>query len=149
MLAARSVKSTARAGLIAVKVTVTGANVPGVYAGMFTTAFVGTPTIVNDCKPVPALTWSTVTEPAPLDTPKETIPPGNKSPSVTVVNGVQVCGVGVGVGVGVGDGVGVGVGVGVSVGVGVGVGVTKQPPKRVEIVEGENWFRETLADAKS
>ena len=98
MLAARKVKSTAKAGLIGVKVTTAGLNVPGVKAGMFTTAFVGVPTTVSDCKPVPALTWSTVTEPGPCDTPKETKPPGNKSPSVTVVNGVQTCGVGVGVG---------------------------------------------------
>jgi len=49
-----------------------------------------------------------VTVPGPLVTEKDTIPPGNKSPSVTVVLGVQVCGVGVGVG----DGVGVGVGAG-------------------------------------
>jgi hypothetical protein len=48
---------------------------------------------------VPALTWSIVTEPAPLVTPKDTMPPGNKSPSVIVVVGVQIPpGVGVGVG---------------------------------------------------
>ncbi len=35
-----------------------------------------------------------VTEPGPLDTPKEGLPPGKRSPSVTVVNGVQVCAVG-------------------------------------------------------
>jgi hypothetical protein len=64
--------------------------VPGVNDGIFTTALVGVPTTVSDCNSVPALTWSTVTEPAPFDTPKETIPPGNKSPSVTVVVGVQV-----------------------------------------------------------
>jgi len=64
--------------------------VPGVNAEMFTTALVGVPTTVSDRKPVPALTWSTVTEPAPLVTPKETIPPGAKSPSITVVVGVQV-----------------------------------------------------------
>ncbi len=87
--------------MIGVKVTLTGLNVPGVNAGMFTTALVGAPTTVSDCNPVPAFTWSTVTEPGPLDTPKETIPPGNKFPSLTVVVGVQVCGVGVGVGVGV------------------------------------------------
>ena len=102
MLAARNVKSTGSAGLIAVNVTTTGSNVPGVNGGIFTTALTGTPTTVSDCNPVPALTWSTVTVPGPLVTPKETIPPGNKSPSVTVVLGVQVSGVGVGVGVGVG-----------------------------------------------
>ncbi len=57
-------------------------------------------TTVNDCNPAPAFTWLTATEPDPLDTPKETIPPGNRSPSVTVVNGVQICDFGVGVGVG-------------------------------------------------
>ncbi len=102
MLAARRVKSTARPGLVVVKVTTTGLNVPGVNAGMFTVAFVGVPTTVIDCVPVPALTWSIVTEPGPLDTPKEGIPPGKRSPSLTVVNGVQICGVGVGVGVGAG-----------------------------------------------
>ena len=71
-------------------VTVTGLNVPGVNAGMFTVALVGVPTTVSDCKPVPALTWSTVTEFIPVITPKETIPPGAKSPSVTVEVGVQV-----------------------------------------------------------
>ena len=94
------------------KVTVTGSNVPGTNGGMFTTALTGPSITVSDCKPVPALTWSTVTEPGPLDTPKETIPPGKRFPSVTVVLGVQICGVGVGVGVGIGVGVGVGVGVG-------------------------------------
>ncbi len=73
------------------KVTVTGSNVPGTNGGMFTTALTGPSITVSDCKPVPALTWSTVTEPGPLITPKETIPPGNKFPSVTVVLGVQVC----------------------------------------------------------
>ncbi len=92
-------------------------------AGIFTTAFTGVPTTVKDCTPVPAFTWSTVTEPKPLVTPNEAIPPGAKSPSLTVVNGAQVCGVGVGVGFGVGVGVGVGVGFGVGVGVGAGVGV--------------------------
>ncbi len=100
-----------------VKVTITGLNVPGVKAGMFTTALVGAPNTVIDCVPVPALTWSMVTEPGPLATPKEAIPPGNKSPSVIVVLGVQVCEVGGGVGVGIGDGVGLGSGVGVGVGV--------------------------------
>ena len=90
VLAARNVKSTGRLGFIGVNVTTTGLKVPGVNAGMFTTALTGVPITVNDCKPVPALTWSTVTEPGPLDTPNETIPPGNKSPSVTVVLGVQV-----------------------------------------------------------
>ena len=90
VLAARSVKSTGCVGSITEKVTTTGAVVPGVKAGIFTTALVGVPTTVSDCKPVPAFTWSTVTEPGPLDMPKETIPPGAKSPSVTVVVGVQV-----------------------------------------------------------
>ena len=39
-----------------VKVTTTGAVVPGANAGMFTIALVGTPTTVIDCVPVPALT---------------------------------------------------------------------------------------------
>ncbi len=90
MLAARSVKSTGSAGFVGVNVTTTGLNVPGVNGGMFTVAFVGVPTTVKDCKPVPALTWSTVTEPGPLDTPKEAMPPGKRSPSVTVVAGVHV-----------------------------------------------------------
>ncbi len=54
MLAALKVKSTGRLGLITVKVAVTGLNVPGVKAGIFTTAFVGVPTTVKDCNPVPA-----------------------------------------------------------------------------------------------
>ena len=66
---------------------------------MLTVALTGTPTTVNDCKPVPALTWSTVTEFCPLVTPKEAIPPGAKSPSVTVVVGTQKLPPGVGVGV--------------------------------------------------
>ena len=103
MLAARNVKSTGSAGLIIVKVAVTGLNVPGVNAGMVTIALVAL-TTVKDCKPVPALTWSTVTEPGPLVTPKEARPPGKRSPSLTVVIGVQTCGVGVGVGVGGGGG---------------------------------------------
>jgi len=104
-----------------VKVTTTGANVPGTNAGMFTVALVGVPTTVIERVPVPASTWSMVTEPGPLDTPKVGIPPGNKSPSVTVVVGVQTLPPGVGVGVGVPPGVGVGVGVATGVGVGVGV----------------------------
>jgi len=90
-LAARNLKLTACPGLGVVKVTTTGAVVPGVKAGIFTVALTGAPTSVSDCKPVPALTWSTVIVPAPLDIPKEGIPPGNKSPSVTVALGVQVC----------------------------------------------------------
>ena len=83
-------KSTGCVGSITEKVTTTGANVPGVNAGMFTTALVGVPTTVNERNPVPAFTWSTVTEPAPLVMTNEAIPPGAKSPSVTVVVGVQV-----------------------------------------------------------
>ncbi len=90
MFADLKVKSTARAELVAVKVAVTGAYVPGANAGMFTVAFVAL-TTVNDCNPDPAFTWSTVTEFGPLATPKAAIPPGNKSPSVTVVIGVQPC----------------------------------------------------------
>ena len=89
MLAARNLKSTARFGFIGIKVITTGINVPSVNDGILTIALVGVPTTVSDCKPLPALTWSTVTEPGPLDTPKDTIPPGNKLPSVTVVAGVQ------------------------------------------------------------
>ncbi len=124
MLAARKVKSTGRAGLITVKVTTTGLNVPGTNGGMFTIAFIGTPTNVIDCVPVPVLTWSMVTVPGPLATLKEAKPPGIKFPSVNVVDGVQTLPPGVGVGVGVPTGVGVGVGV--PTGVGVGVGVTPQ-----------------------
>jgi len=121
-----------------VNVTFTGANVPGTNAGMFTAALVGVPTTVIERVPVPASTWSMVTLPGPLDTPKDGIPPGNKSPSVTVVVGVQTLPPGVGVGVapgvglatGVGDAPGVGdatgVGVGDATGVGVGVGPTAQ-----------------------
>jgi hypothetical protein len=101
VLAARNVKSTIRPGLGVVNVTTTGAVVPGANGGMVTTALTGTPTTVSICSPVPALTWSTVTEPGPVFTPKETIPPGNKSPSVTVALGVQTLPPGVGVGVGV------------------------------------------------
>ena len=77
VLAARIVKSTGILGFGTKKVTTTSIVVPGVNAGMLTTALVGVPTTVSDCKPVPALTWSTVTVPGPLDTPKETMPPGN------------------------------------------------------------------------
>jgi len=90
LLAARNVKSTGCVGSGTEKVTVTGLKVPGANAGIFTTALVGVPTTVIDCVPVPALTWSIVTEPGPLDTPKDGMPPGAKSPSVTVVVGVQV-----------------------------------------------------------
>jgi hypothetical protein len=91
-LAARNLKLVGSAGLGTVKVTTTGLIVPGINAGIITTALTTEPgTTVSDCKPVPALTWSTVTEPGPPATAKETGPPGNKSPSVTVVLGVQVC----------------------------------------------------------
>ena len=89
-LAARNVKELGSAGLPCVNVTFTGANVPGTNAGMFTTALTtepGTTVIVR--VPVPVSTWSTVTLPGPLVTPKEDIPPGYKSPSVTVAVGVQ------------------------------------------------------------
>ncbi len=102
VLAALKVKSTGRFVLVVVKVTLTGSNVPGVNAGIITVAFVGVPTTVSERRPVPALTWSTVTLPGPLVMPKEAIPPGKRSPSVTVVIGVQVPPPGVGVGVGVG-----------------------------------------------
>ena len=108
-------KSVGCAGLGVVKVTTTGSNVPGVNAGMFTIALTGVPTTVIDCVPVPALTWSMVTEPGPLVTPKEATPPGNKSPSVTVVLGVQTLPPGVGVGFGVGVATGVGVTVQLSI----------------------------------
>ena len=55
-LAARNLKLTASVGSIGVKVTTTGAVVPGVNAGIVTTALVGVPITVSDCKPVPALT---------------------------------------------------------------------------------------------
>ncbi len=47
--------STARFGLMAVKVTTTGANVPGVKAGILTIALVAL-TTVSDCNPAPAFT---------------------------------------------------------------------------------------------
>ncbi len=56
VLAARNLKLTASVGLVGVKVTTTGAVVPGMNAGIVTTALVGVPTTVSDCKPVPALT---------------------------------------------------------------------------------------------
>ena len=56
VLAARNVKSTGRAGLGTKNVTTIGIVVPGVNAGIFTTALTGTPTTVSDCVPVPALT---------------------------------------------------------------------------------------------
>ena len=90
-LAARNVKATGSAGLMAVNVTLTGANVPGTNAGMFTTALTtepGTTVIVR--VPVPASTWSTVTLPGPLVTPKEAIPLGIRGSSVRIVSGVQV-----------------------------------------------------------
>ena len=104
MLAARKVKSDGRAELVLLKVTVTGSNVPGVNGGMFCVAFalVAPALNVSDCNPVPAFTWSTVTELPVVLTPNETIPPGNKSPSVTVPLQVNDTGGGVGIGVGVG-----------------------------------------------
>jgi len=56
VLAARNVKSTGSAGFIGVNVTTTGTVVPGVNGGIKTVVFVGVPTTVKDCKPVPALT---------------------------------------------------------------------------------------------
>ena len=56
VLAALNVKSTAIPGIGVVKVTTTGAVVPAVNGGIVTTALIGTPTTVSDCKPVPALT---------------------------------------------------------------------------------------------
>ena len=53
LLAARNVKSTGRFGFIGVNVTTTGANVPGVNAGILTTALTGVPTTVSDCNPLP------------------------------------------------------------------------------------------------
>ena len=116
---------------------------------MFTVAFVEL-TSVNDCVPEPALTWSIVTVPAPLDTPKEGMPPGKRSPSVTVVVGVQPFpGVGVGLGVDVGVGVGVGVGVegGVGVGVGIGVGVGVGLPPTVMVTGAETVIAPELSNA--
>jgi hypothetical protein len=55
VFAARKVKSVGKAGLGVVKFTTTGANVSGANAGMLITELVGTPTIVSDCSPVPAL----------------------------------------------------------------------------------------------
>ena len=56
VLAARNVKSTGRFGFVGKNPTFTGAVVPAVNAGINTVAFVGVPTTVSDCKPVPALT---------------------------------------------------------------------------------------------
>ncbi len=91
--AARKVISTGSAGLTTVKVTVTGLNVPGVNAGIVTTAFV-TLTTVSDCNPVPAFMWSIVTDPGPDATPNDAKPKGNAGSSVTVVLGVHGGGAG-------------------------------------------------------
>ena len=56
VLAALSVKSTPNPGVGVVNVTTTGEIVPAVNGGMVTTALVGVPTTVSDCKPVQALT---------------------------------------------------------------------------------------------
>ena len=56
VLAARNVKSTGKFSFIGINVTTTGAVVPGVKAGIITTALIGVPITVSDCKPVPALT---------------------------------------------------------------------------------------------
>lgn len=87
--AARKVKSTGSAGLTAVKVTVTGATVPGVNGGIVTIALFGAPNTVSDCKPVPELIWSTMIDPGPVATPKDVKPPGKAGSSVTVVVGVH------------------------------------------------------------
>lgn len=104
--------STGRFGLLTVKVTITGVLVPGVKVGIFTIAFIEL-TTVNDCNPVPLLLGSTVIVPELLVTRNSVMPPGKRSPSVTVIIGVQTLPPGVGVGVGVAVGVGVGVGVGI------------------------------------
>ena len=57
--------STGKVALITVKVAVTGLNVPGVKAGILTTAFEAL-TTVKVCSPVPALIESTVIVPFPL-----------------------------------------------------------------------------------
>jgi len=49
VLAARKVKSTGSAGLIGVKVTTAGLNVPGMKAGMFTIALIGLKEKPQDC----------------------------------------------------------------------------------------------------
>ena len=109
-----------------VKVTVTGAIVPGTNGGMITFAFTrGSPALnVSDRNPVPAFTWSTVTVLPVLLTPNEGIPPGNKSPSATVLLQTDA-------GSGVGVGVAVGVGVGVGVRVGALVKVTSLTPSTI------------------
>ena len=56
VLAALSVKSTGSAGFVGKNPTTTGICVPAVNAGINTVAFVGVPTTVSDCNPVPALT---------------------------------------------------------------------------------------------
>lgn len=69
---------------------VTGANVPGVNAGILTTALVALST-VNTNKPVPPLLASTVTKFAPVVTPMSVGPPdGNIFGSLTTIAvGVQ------------------------------------------------------------
>ena len=62
--AARRLKLTGRFGLITVKVTTTGLVVPGVNAGIKTTALVAL-TNVSDCSPVGEPAPLTLTEPAP------------------------------------------------------------------------------------
>ena len=61
---------TGKFGLGTVKVAVTGLNVPGVNAGIVTTAFEAL-TTVKVCIPVPALIESAVTVPSPLVIAKE------------------------------------------------------------------------------
>ena len=56
---------TGKVELITVKVAVTGLNVPGVNAGILTTAFEALMT-VKVCSPVPELIESTVIVPFPL-----------------------------------------------------------------------------------
>ena len=62
--------STGKLALITVKVAVTGLNVPGVKAGILTTAFEAF-TTVKVCIPVPELIESAVIVPDPLVIAKE------------------------------------------------------------------------------
>ena len=81
--AARRLIVTGKFGLITVKVTTAGRNVPGVNGGIVTTAFVEL-TRVRDCNPLPASIESTVIVPEPLVTVKAPRPPGKEFPGASV-----------------------------------------------------------------
>ncbi len=65
-------------GLTIVKVAVVRSYVPGVKAGILTTALVAL-TTVNDRRPLPEFMWSTLTVPGSFaNTSKAARPPGDK-----------------------------------------------------------------------